>query len=99
MSADNWTYCPKCKIKIEKENHELLKKLYDQYGKIHPEEWERMERETKFEIRLPDNTFREDYEIGVSNDGKFTVNYSGSCKECKLSFNYKYVTIVDLGEK
>ncbi len=35
-------------------------------------------------------TFREDYEIYGAKEGTVIVSYSGNCRECKTSVNFKY---------
>lgn len=99
MSADNWTLCPQCSIRIERENNEKMKRLYDQYGIVPLDEWKELETLTHSSLQLNELNFREDYDMGVSKDGTFIVSYRGRCRGCSLSFNYKYSTMINLEEK
>jgi hypothetical protein len=89
MSADNWTFCPRCREKHEKEWVEKVSIIEDLYGKIPAEEFisKREDLKTKPELEL---TFREDYEIGLGKDGKFSISYGGFCQICKFHFDYSY---------
>jgi len=35
-------------------------------------------------------TLREDYEIGIDEDGLFYVNYGGRCDECGLVYKFNH---------
>lgn len=90
MSADNWALCPQCK-KTEEENAEKrVLKAQKSYGKVPAEEYLRLRTEAEVRPQLQ-QTFREDYHIGVNEDGEFEVDYSGQCSlcRCKFQFNHK----------
>ena len=36
------------------------------------------------------NTLREDYDIGIDENGEFEIDYCASCKECKFQFKFNY---------
>lgn len=105
MSADNWTVCPRCRLKPEV-NHsaikvELMQKAKEAYGKLPPEEYEKLKR-TAMDYddnpELPDN-FREDYEQGVLEDGTYFVSYHGECHDCGFKFSYKHEEKLELDKK
>ena len=90
MSADNWAVCPLC-VRLAKQEKLAL------YGKVSEEEYlDAVKRYDKIIASSNENTLREDYDIGISKDGTFTVSYSGSCKRCGLKYQYKYSTPVEL---
>jgi xanthine dehydrogenase molybdopterin-binding subunit B len=43
----------------------------------------------KCEDLIEDN-FREDYEIGVDDEGAFEVIYTGQCRVCGFKFDFKH---------
>lgn len=90
MSADRWSICPACKKKAEADKAAAHRKVADTYGKITPEEYQRMFRQADAPIKL-EETLREDYEIGTHGDGdsEFKIDYRCSC-DCGFSFSYKH---------
>lgn len=94
MSADNWTKCPKCLAKSRKSLQAAKKKHMDSYGKIDPDDWIRrlakLNADEKEVERSDEPSFREDYQLGVQEDGSFYVSYSGSCRACNAVFEFKH---------
>ena len=91
MSADNWVICPYCKANADKELQKKVDHVADSYGKVTLFDWNEMnERLREAQSEELEKTFREDYEIGVSSDGTFEVDYRGSCINCRLQFTYKH---------
>ena len=88
MGADNWAICPNCKKKIENARAKLIEKANKSYGKVNPEEYLAMLRRAEKEEEI-ERTLREDYELGISEDGQFYVNYRSSCKVCGFHYDYK----------
>lgn len=88
MSADNWTFCPKCMEKHEKEWADKVKSIENLYGKIPSEEF--MAKRESLKRPPLEQTFREDYEIGLGKNGKFYVSYGGACTTCGFHFEYSY---------
>lgn len=92
MTADNWTICPQCKKDKQKAYSKAIDKLAKSYGKIPMGEYEKM----KLCIPSPEltgdenETLREDWEIGVDEEGLFFLSYSCSCNKC--GFSYKEET-------
>lgn len=70
MSADNWTICPMCLVKQAKKKQAMLENARKSYGKVKPEEYERLTREATTEPEEPDTTLREDYGIGMHRKRK-----------------------------
>ena len=90
MSADNWTQCPRClkRRAMEVENKET--EVGAAYGNVTVERFDQMRAELEsLKTDEVDNTFREDYEIGVF-DGEFFVQYKGACGTCNLRHEFKY---------
>lgn len=89
MSADNWTTCPRCFRIALQERRDREKDADEAYGKVSPEKWLRLKEEAKTSIAITDN-LREDWEIGVENNGVFKVVYECSCETCGFSFSYRH---------
>lgn len=92
MSADNWTTCPQCVKQAAKNAENLYAKAAKLYGKVgHDEYTKAMEdavQASGYRDRVQ-HSLREDYELGVDSDGKFSVSYWCSCKTCGFSWSYK----------
>lgn len=82
MSADNWTACPRCLDEAKRLVDEASAEVYAQYGKVPPEEFDRLREELP--IVNTGATFREDYEFYGAEEGTVHARYSGSCTECGL---------------
>ena len=95
MSADNWTACPACIKLADQEYEELERRVHTDYGKITVEEYSRLLMAVKKKPEL-DSTFREDYELGVDEDGLFMVKYRGRCTECRLSVTFDHTENIGL---
>lgn len=89
MSADNWTRCPRCDDRRDKE---VAKKLADAkaaYGTVASDEWLQMMNAAQGpQINVDVTTFREDYSIGL-HDGVLEISYTGHCKACGLKTEFK----------
>lgn len=96
MSPRNWTDCPKCFTKVKTERESLCDELAVDYGEISQEEYDRRNEELcKNPPEPPHETMREDYKIGVYDDG-FEVDYSCRCEKCGFEFSFKHTEIIDL---
>lgn len=89
MSADNWDICPKCLAAAKKAADEASAKVYEQYGKVPPEEFDRLREEIPTVDPEKHRTFREDYEFYGADTGEVHASYSGRCSECNLSVDLK----------
>jgi len=93
MGADNWATCPRCKEKAFQEYHKAVKTVSDAYGKVPEEDYQTMKAQLP---NLDPNkgekhcTLREDYDLGIDEDGTFEVSYCAHCKECGFKFDYKH---------
>ncbi len=88
MSADNWGYCPKCKSEAEKKHRSDKLLAGESYGKIPAEKY--IERFNAIQTPKPlEQTLREDYHLGVTEDGEFYVDYSASCS-CGFKHTFKH---------
>jgi len=89
MSADNWAICPQCKLNDDKAYEKSVLDVGKAYGTVTPEEFLEMVENTKKRQELP-TSFREDYDIGIDEEGFFIVNYRGHCTECECSYEHKF---------
>jgi len=84
MSADNWAICPVCKKRNDVAYKKQTLDVANQYGKIPDDEYIVLVKETK-PIVLKES-LREDYQIGVDEEGVFSFVYSCNCSECGFKF-------------
>lgn len=89
MSADNWTICPKCKLKHESDFAKKREKVRESYGKI-PSNLFIASMEAVKEPPKLEETLREDYCQGMSDDGTYLCSYGCSCDKCGFSFSFKH---------
>lgn len=88
MSARNWRTCPKC-LMLEKQRYDAEHKaLSEQYGKIPLDEFIKR-RDSIAEPWREEDALREDYEIGVCDDGIFFCNYRCYCAHCDFEFLFR----------
>lgn len=89
MSANNWTICPKCKRKKEAEAERLRMKSLAAYGTVSAERYAELCGKARDAKESPlQNSMREDYEIGVDSEGRFSVSYRANCTACGFIFDY-----------
>lgn len=90
MSADNWTICPRCKKNAEAKAEKAQADLAKLYGKISAADFLARSNALKDAAKEQlEETFREDYQVGMKEDGTFKTDYRGGCTECKFSFVFK----------
>ena len=89
MSADNWAICPRCKAKKDVEAETRVKAAQDAYGKVSAEKYTQLLDAAKAPVAYG-NSLREDYRLGIDEDGDFTVSYRGSCRDCGFSHEFKH---------
>lgn len=90
MSADNWASCPKCLANHQKAVAQRQKNAEESYGKIPAKEYLKLLKGAEDKKKPSVDTLREDYYIGVNEQGVFRVSYLGSCSECDFSFSYEH---------
>lgn len=90
MSADNWRVCPNCEQTLWEKWENEKEQLRKSYGKIPAEKFVEESQRLAEQPEVDESSLREDYEIGIYDDGKFHVNYSGRCQQCGYGFNYKH---------
>ncbi len=88
MSADNWAICPKCKKIQEKKADENIKMVAAAYGKVPEDEYLKMKKELLNPPKQEDS-LREDYELGIDDEGTFSISYSAYCSECGFKFLFE----------
>lgn len=89
MSADAWSICPKCARKADEESRGKVQKAAEAYGKVEAREYEKILKEARQPINL-EETLRQDFEIWVDEDGKFTISFYAQCTETECDFKYQY---------
>ena len=95
--AENWTYCPQCVARAINRRLKATKKVEDQYGKIPYADWRVLQAEAQKPFGI-DRTFRENYEVGLSDseeaiDGyevmkTLRIIYRGDCTVCGYSVHH-----------
>jgi|ERR1700724_4668678 len=95
MSANNWTVCPACRKKQIEEKEAKLIELGEAYGKMLPKDYLKLLKEAEKPVCQEDN-MREDYQLGIDEDGEFEISYRASCQDCNFSFSYKHKEQVKL---
>ncbi len=73
MSADNWAPCPQCKKNEKPEK--------SKYGKVSEEEYLESIKQPKKELEA---TLREDYSLGINEEGQFSANWLRLCSHSRL---------------
>ena len=91
MSARNWAICPKCwtdttdlKLQPESKQAEMeanIAAFTERYGEQRGQEYRRLMLST-LEPLEPENTMREDWELGIDAEGTFYLKYTASCTKC-----------------
>ncbi len=97
MSADRWAICPKCKRTENEKRDAAIRKAKASYGKVPEEKYRAAIEEAGTPIDLQE-TFREDYEQGMDDDGTYSVSYSGRCTRCGFSHKYTHSEDVSLSK-
>lgn len=92
MSADRWSYCPRCTDQLTEAKAKALQAVKDSYGKVEIEEFDKLrDVAEKMPVQTEHETFREDYEC-YQADGELYIHYIGSCKECGLDVEHHHET-------
>ena len=95
MSADNWCECPHCKAHAMLLHAGQRQAALDAYGKATPERYAELCTLAALPVEA-NETFREDYGIGLYEDGTFSVSYRGGCEVCGLTFKYEHEEKVEI---
>ncbi len=93
MSAKNWRVCPRCVRYAKKERERQVAQAKSNYGVIPAEQWINEFNAASEEVMAAEG-MREDYDIGLDEDGKFVVSYRASCEACGFEFKHGYNTTV-----
>lgn len=89
MSANNWTVCPRCARVWQDKKEAAHKKAAEVYGKVPPHKWMELTRKAEA-VEGPEETMREDWEIGTRGSSTFQVGYSCACEKCGFRFSFKH---------
>lgn len=90
MSANNWTTCPKCKDRAATKQAQAAMDAAEAYGKVTIAQYEHLKLQIVEAAKFDRETMREDYELGVDQNGRFYVDYSCSCQTCDFEFSYRH---------
>ena len=92
MSADRWSKCPECARKRKLKKAKLVKAAEDSYGKVSKKDFDKLKADADEFNGDVDETFREDYEIGMGIifEGELYISYRGSCTECGFEKKFNY---------
>jgi len=93
MAARNWGLCPKCTADALRLHEANVKKIDEVYGKISQEDYLKLVKQAENPVKI-EETLREDYDIGVEQDGKFSILYRCSCEKCGFKHSFKYEEIL-----
>lgn len=88
MSADNWAVCPKCKANKLAARDEAKRLADESYGRVDSSEYLRLLQVSSIPV-TEQETMREDYEIGIDDEGLLIVSFQASC-ECGFEFTFKH---------
>jgi len=88
VSANNWRDCPKCIAKATMKRARLSQEAQDSYGKVTPALYQEMLLAVR-ECQHPENSMREDWQLGINTTGEFYVSYYANCDECGFKFSFK----------
>lgn len=91
MSADNWATCPQCKATALAEQKAKKIAAGQAYGSVPQEKYLSLLKKAEEPLSYPKFSFREDYDLGITEDGEFYVSYQGRCEVCKLGKVFKHV--------
>lgn len=90
MSASNWAICPVCQKKAVDDLAKRAASVFAGYGKV-PVEQFMSDMALLRSVILPKcETFREEYQQGIDEDGNYSVSYSGGCHVCNSLFEFKH---------
>lgn len=89
MSADNWDTCPRCRKRLLAEHEAKVRAVVASYGKVPPEtymaDFQAVQKQPQ-----PPASLREDYQLGVNDDGLFYVVYRCRCEHCDFRHEFKH---------
>jgi hypothetical protein len=90
MGADNWRVCPVCANRHESKVADAKIKIVESYGKVDRIEYEQLKVDLQvLKENTPDETLREDYEVGIDDNNQFYLLYTGRCTTCEWAFIHK----------
>lgn len=88
MSADRWSYCPKCTVP-QPTKEDKLREVRDLYGKVSQQEYEdALAKAQGFKVKEPTETLREDWDF-YWDGNKLVLNYGCTCERCGFSATWK----------
>jgi hypothetical protein len=94
VSADNWTFCPRCYAAHLGKMEAAKASLANKYGTV--DEYDRMKHEMEANPPRLNSSLAERFECGVKQHGEFFVNFRCYCKTCGFSFEFKHEQQVPL---
>jgi hypothetical protein len=98
MSADNYCICPRCKRDAATAKREAKSRAAAAYGKVSQTEYAALLAMAAQEDTI-DESLREDWDLGMEENGSLYVSYSCSCNTCGFAHEFKHEKTVDLDAK
>lgn len=97
MSADNYAMCPRCRGHRQAKAEAARDRVTEAYGVVDLDEFDRLRAEAdrldeqidRPGLKNGDETFREDYSIGIRDD-ELVIRYRGGCPACGLSLSFDH---------
>ena len=92
MKTDRWTVCPKCTRNDEARADKMDAAVKAVYGEVTAEAYlDALKQAQEFRKTLdePEETLREDFEIGIQ-DSEFSTSYRAHCDKCGFSHAFKF---------
>jgi hypothetical protein len=93
MSANRWSQCQKCRVLRDKAIADAIERAKAAYGTVSEKKYQAVLQEVLANAdKVPElgESLREDWDIGIEQDGKFSVGYRAYCEKCDFSFEYRY---------
>jgi|SRR5688572_22887935 len=90
MAASNWAICPRCKLADEEKFAKDKAAVQEAYGKVSEQQYSNMKLALESRGSYQAQDFREDWEIGVTLDGTFSISYEGRCGRCGLGYIFTF---------
>lgn len=93
MSADRWSWCPRCKRRRQAKADAAAQDVKEAYGTVSIEEFDRLRTAAEvlqLDVEDADPSFREDFEVTGIEDEEVVVGYYGRCQVCGLEVAFDY---------
>lgn len=94
-----WAVCPRCRKSAIARQEEAVRVAEESYGKVTAPEYLLLLEQAKSVASVePEETLREECEIGTAPNGTFSVSYSCHCDKCGLLYHFEHEQEVPCGK-